>query len=584
MTDVTLERESAYFEDSRRLLGPNLFFDLPAAVLNGLGPAMHDAVAQTKWQSHALAMSEALGWPTPQFSTRPHANGVDLAVTAPLDQLFAATLVNEWAWETATQDRRPEVAVSNAIADIPNDIGDLVTASARIRSHALREANPALMALRAAGALQGAPVLADDEVVSIGHGQWSCVYPVTQTPPANTIEWSQHPPIPIALVTGSNGKTTTVRLIAAMLAEAGYSPGYSSTEGVVIGGEAQTRGDYSGPAGARQVLRDKRVTSAVLETARGGILRRGLAVTNANVAVVTNISADHFGEYGIDSLDDLARVKLSVARGLAENGALVLNGEDPALARFFEQYWPKVRLFAGVWLNASLQRKREEGGTICAVRDGNLVLCHAGGEASLGRVADMPLTVGGAASYNIANAAAAALAAHAMGCSGEGIAAVLSRFGARVTDNPGRLERWPVKGATVLIDYAHNPAGIAGLLAVAQALRPQRVGVLLGQAGNRTDDDIVELARTVATAKPDRIVVKELPAMLRGRALGEVPVRLVNALCEADQDRDTIVRIDDEATAARTLVEWAGAGDVIVLPLHAPTARESVRAWLQSLG
>ncbi len=148
--------------------------------------------------------------------------------------------------------------------------------------------------------------------------------------------WSALRAIPKAVVTGSNGKTTSVRLLAAMLRAHGLTPGYSSTDGLMVDGACIDAGDYSGPVGARTVLRHPRVQAAVLETARGGLLRRGLVARDASVALVTNVSADHFGEYGIHTLDDIAAVKLTVAKALAGDGVLVVNADDPVLMRGVE--------------------------------------------------------------------------------------------------------------------------------------------------------------------------------------------------------------------------------------------------------
>ena len=155
--------------------------------------------------------------------------------------------------------------------------------------------------------------------------------PLGSLPFVADVPWSDLHDVPTALVTGSNGKTTTVRLIAACLRAAGHRPGYSCTDGLFIAGETVDSGDYSGPVGARTVLRERRVDAAVLETARGGILRRGLAVSRAKAAVVTNVSADHLGEYGIDDVGALADVKLTVASVVGATGLLVLNADDAML-------------------------------------------------------------------------------------------------------------------------------------------------------------------------------------------------------------------------------------------------------------
>ena len=223
------------------------------------------------------------------------------------------------------------------------------------------------------------------------------------------------------LVTGSNGKTTTVRLVAACARAHGWRPGYNCTDGVFIGDETLAAGDYSGPAGARLVMRDRRTEAAILEVARGGILRRGLAVSRADAAVVTNISSDHFGEYGIDDLAGLADVKLSSRRRAAAHGRLVLNADDALLrmkARELALRHGRRRRRPGLPAIADqsyLRDFRVEGASTCGVRAGRLWLHDAGVDQDLGPVASMPLSIGGIAAYNIGNLAAAALLAASLG-------------------------------------------------------------------------------------------------------------------------------------------------------------------------
>jgi UDP-N-acetylmuramyl tripeptide synthase len=368
--------------------------------------------------------------------------------------------------------------------------------------------------------------------------------------------------------------------------------GYCCTEGVFVEGQALDSGDYSGPAGARTVLRHAGVELAVLETARGGLMRRGLAVARADVAVVTNVSADHLGEYGIAGVEDIAQAKLVVARALLHSGTLVLNGGDavlmavaartPHVQTLFAA--GRVALFARDDEHPALVAWRLSGGSTCAVRDGRLRWSHAGRVTDLGVVTDLPLTLGGAAPHNTENIAAAVLAAHALGLSEVAMRDTLARFGAQAQDNPGRLERWSHRGATVLIDYAHNPDGLAQLLTVARALLPAgaRLGLLLGQAGNRDDAAIAELARTAAAAQPDRVVIKELPGMLRGRPLGAVPGLIAATLHAAAFDTGRVVLQADEEAAARALMAWAQPGDVLVLPIHTKAVRERLALALRS--
>ena len=567
------------FDDSRRLTGPNRWYAGTAVTLTPLGVAAQDVQAHARWAAHVQAVCGQLGWPAPQPRVQPHARAPMLTFAAPADLLFSATEVNEWAWE------RSAAEAGEAGFDLAQDIGDDDRATAVFAARAAAEQRPALAALRHEAAARGLPLFVDDDAVSIGAGAGNRCWPLAALPRPAEVPWPALHDVPTALITGSNGKTTTVRLLAAMAQAAGLATGYCCTEGVFVGGTVVHRGDYSGPAGARTVLRHPGVRCALLETARGGLLRRGLAVRHAAVAVVTNVQADHLGEYGVDSAADLAEVKLAVAHAVQSSGTLVLNADDAVLmaaaARLPHAAAARQALFAGDFDNPALDRQRAAVGACCGVRAGRLVLWswlkHAGSEHDLGAINSMPLTLGGAAHHNIANAAAAALAALALDLPLAVIRHTLAHFGQDPRDNPGRLERWAYRGATVLVDYAHNPDGLAQLLTVARALKPQRLGLLLGQAGNRNDAAITALARTAAGFAPDRTVVKELPLMLRGRATGEVP-----ALIEAELRRAGIActHEPDEHAAALALLAWARPGDVVVLPVHTAAVRERLAVLL----
>ncbi len=564
------------FEDSRRLTGPNRYFDRPAVVLTALGAAADSAAAHRCWAERIATLCTALGWHAPEPHAQRHAGGAMLAFAAPEDVLFTATDVNEWAWERCASEAGFDFA--QPLSD------DVATIAAFFAARAERERSRPLARLKAAALAHGLPCFDDDDTLSIGAGAGSVNYPRAALPLAMDVPWPRLHDVPTILVTGSNGKTTTTRLLAAMATAAGHSAGLCSTEGVVVGGDAVAVGDYAGPAGARAVLRHRGVDFAVLETARGGLLRRGLALRRADAAVVTNISADHFGEYGIHSLEDIAQAKLIVAHALRGGASLVLNAADECLmrvaARLPHAAAAKQALFAQSHDHPALAALRVQGGSTCGARAGRLWLAVEGQNHDLGAVAELPLAVGGAAAYNLDNIAAAALAAHAAGLPLSAIRDTLARFGAQPQDNPGRLERWAHRGATVLIDYAHNPDGLAQLLHVARALETKRLSLLLGQAGNRDDVAIAELARTAVRFAPDRVLIKELPQMLRGRAVGDVPAVIERALVAAGLPPQRIGHQADEAAAAEQLLQWAEPGDVIVLPLHTSAARAQVAALL----
>jgi cyanophycin synthetase len=564
-----------------------------------------DEKLSTAWRKRVERAGAHLGWVDRHTVVRMHAGGVLLAISAPGDQLLLATEVNEWALCAALVERDPQrwaglnESLIAAALDSADDgtnpavefapVIEETAALARFRRLASLEAVPGMLDLLEAAAARALPHFIDDTQLTLGAGGGSRSFALRELPSAGEVSWDELSDIPTAIVTGSNGKTTTVRLIAACARAQGWQDGYNCTDGVFIGGEALATGDYSGPAGARLVMRDRRTQAAILEAARGGILRRGLAVARADAAVVTNISSDHFGEYGIDDLAGLADVKLSVAAVVAANGRLILNADDPLLrvksSELARRYGrcPALAWFALDADQSHLRQFRSQGASTCGVRQGRLCLHHLGLEYDLGAVSAMPLSISGIATYNVANLAGAALAAFTLGIPAALITAVFARFGERLSDNPGRMMRFEYNGAHVLIDYAHNPDGLRGFLSVANQLRgsSSRLGLLLGHAGNRKDADIAELARVAAGFEPELVVVKEDEAHLRGRAPGEIPRIIREELLRLGLPESALPVRDTELEAARFALQWAQRGDVLALPLHSPSARAAVVRMLE---
>lgn len=595
------------FVDSRRLTGGNLFFRGAGVVLETIGLRV-DAGLVEGWRARVARAASQLGWPMDLSvdqaggtAIRAHASGTALAFIAPVDQLFTATEVNEWALCATVQAQDPtawadlEQLLRVAAQEQPDNptqssvpVLEETAAMRRFAQLAQLERRPALRQLMAEAAVRGLPHILDDELFTIGFGARGCSWSLEALPDPGDVPWSDLGKVPVAVVTGSNGKTTTVRVIAACLRAHGWQDGYSCTDGVFIRQQSVVDGDYSGPVGTRTVLRDRRVEAAAIETARGGILRRGLALPSADVAVVTNVSADHFGEYGIHDLSDLADVKLTVAQLVADQGWLVVNADDPVL----REPVGRLPMAAGgkaaiAWFaldaaDSLLCEARAVGGATCGVTEEHLVLTRAGNSYDLGPIAAMPLTLRGHARHNVANLAAAALAAVGLGVAPATVAQVFSVFGRDPADNAGRLMCFDFDGITVIVDYAHNPAGLHCLLEAVQPLRGSagRLAVVLGHAGNRRNEDYDAVAAVVAGFAPDLVVVKETETYLRGRAAGEVPALLRDALLRAGQSADRLIEADTEMGAAQRALSWAVAGDVVVLPLHAQGARDAVLTLL----
>jgi len=543
------------------------------------------------WERRARQAASALGWPAAPVVAATHPGGASLALSAPPDQLFTATEVNEWALAATLAEQAParrHEMIALLAAEQPEEIEppvlDEAGAIQRLRRRAEREANPGLRALIAAAGARGIPWFADDEEFTIGAGRGGGSWPLAELPGPAQLPWESLHAIPTALVTGTNGKTTVVRLVAACAREAGRATGWCCTDGVFVDGEPLASGDYSGPAGARRVLRDARVECAVLETARGGILRRGLAVPQAEVAVVTSIAADHFGEYGVHDLAGLAAVKLAVARALADDGLLVVNADDATLSKAAPAAGKPLAWFARDAGQRLLAAHRAAGGAACAVAGGRLALTHRGADHDLGAVAAMPLAAGGHSAFNVSNLAAAALAAAQLGVAPAAIAAVFARFGADPADNPGRLMRYELGGLNLVVDFAHNPAALAGLVDFALRLRGRgRLAILLGQAGNREDADLRKLAAVAAAARPDLVVLKELSGYLRGREAGEVCAILRRALLRAGLAEAAIENAPDEISAVRQALAWARPGDALLLAVHTREGRAAALDLIERL-
>jgi cyanophycin synthetase len=569
------------------------------------------------WRLRIGRAGASLGWTHRKAVVRRHAGGASLAITAPSDQLFVATEVNEWALCAALAERHPErthdlqtaliaqtlsagepsqaIEPTPVVTDPP--MIEEAAAFARFARLASTESRPGLRALLDAAAARGLSHVLDDAELTLGSGAGGADFQLESLPRVDAVAWQNLYDVPTALVTGSNGKTTTVRLLAACARAHGRHTAYNCTDGVFIDDEALAAGDYSGPAGARWVLRNRHAQSAVLETARGGILRRGIAVSQADVAIVTNVSSDHFGEYGIHDLTALAAVKLAVAGVVRLDGLLILNADDLLLRRQAQSLAqrfgaaPRLGWFSARPESPELHALRLAGNPTCGVRHGRLYLCYGdssvpeqgGAEYDLGPVAAMPLAMAGTATYNIANLAGAALAAAALGIPAATIATVLASFGEDRRDNPGRLMRFERAGVTALVDYAHNTDGLYGFLSVASQLRTGtgRLGLLLGQAGNRTDADIEALAQVAADFRPDLVVIKENETQLRGRAPGEVPRILHAALRRLGFAEPQLPIADSEIEAARQALAWARPGDVLALPVHSAQARAAVIAMLE---
>jgi cyanophycin synthetase len=376
------------------------------------------------------------------------------------------------------------------------------------------------------------------------------------------------PVVPVIAVTGTNGKTTTVRLLAHLVRSSGCSVAYSSTDGVFRDGALVEDGDYSGFAGAQMALGQPDIDVAILETARGGILLRGIGTTHNDVAVVTNVSADHLGLHGVDTLDQLSEVKATVTTITRPDGWHVLNADDPRVLAMRRQARGRPFLCSLDPRHPALREALADGGRALTVLDHHLAELGRGGSRSLVDLEQVPMTLAGIASQHVHNAMSATAAALAIGLPRKAVVEGLRTFQPDAEANPGRANVYILGERVVVLDYAHNEAGIDGLAEIASGLRPPGADtwIAFGAAGDR-DDAILHGLGYRAARGADHVVVAELHRYLRGRD----PQDLVRRLCAGaiDGGATDVPAMPDETSALRHMLERSGPRDVLAITVLA---------------
>ncbi len=339
--------------------------------------------------------------------------------------------------------------------------------------------------------------------------------------------------IPIFAITGTNGKTTTTRLIAHILKGSGCAVGFTTTDGTYIQNNQIVAGDNTGPVSAQLVLKDPSVQVAVLETARGGIIRSGLGYDHCDVAVVTNVAADHLGLKDINTLEDLARVKSVVPRSVSSKGFAVLNAEDENVYRMRKLVDGTSVFFSMDENNENIQRNARRGGISCIYENGYITILKGRWKVRVEKAIDIPLTYGGRADFMIQNVLAATLACFVHGVSLEDIRGGLTTFTPSTAQTPGRINFIEIGNFTVLMDFAHNPAGLIGLSNFINKLSYEKRTAVLTGVGDRRDEDLREVGRLCAEAF-DKIIIRR-GDYLRGRSQEEVFKLLQEGIAESDK-------------------------------------------------
>jgi cyanophycin synthetase len=378
--------------------------------------------------------------------------------------------------------------------------------------------------------------------------------------------------VPVVSISGTNGKTTTTRMITHILRTAGRHVGTTTSDGVLVDGRLVEAGDWSGPGGARQILSRGDVDVGVLETARGGILLRGLGYETNEASVLTNVSSDHLDLQGIHTVPELAEVKSVIARMTKPDGTVVLNADDPLVAALARTVRAPVCFFSLDPRAARVRRHLERGGKAMLLDDGWIVEAEGDQRHRLLDAADAPATLHGIARHNVANALAAAGAARALGASRDDVTEGLRTYRPSAELAPGRLNVFRLGERVVIVDFAHNEAGVSAVLDVAEAIaggsagRARPITAIIGTAGDRPDDTLRGIGR-IAAQRADRVAIKETLHYLRGRTREWVAGEILVGVTQGGKRRADVAIYESETKALRAIMAEPQPG-VAVLMCH----------------
>ncbi len=429
--------------------------------------------------------------------------------------------------------------------------------------------------------------------------RWTERLETARTSPPNWIRDADRR-VPVISISGTNGKSTVTRLISHILVLAGHHVGTTTSDGVLVDERMVDPGDWTGPGGAQTVLARGDIDVAVLETARGGIVLRGMGYESNEASVLTNVSSDHLDLQGIHTLPELAEVKATVARITKSDGWVVLNGDDPLVAAVARRVRANVALFstaAESAVPAPVRRHLAKGGRTYLVQDGWLVELEGEARHRIVEVTRVPITIGGLARHNIANVLAASGGARGLGATLDQLRDGLMDFRPSTDRSPGRLNLFRLGSRIVIVDFAHNEAGISAVLDVAEGIaagaagRAAPITVIIGTAGDRPDDTLRGIGR-IAAERAQRVAIKETRKYLRGRTEASVVGELLAGVTDGGGTASAVPIYESETIALRAELNGAAghaitggrpdAAQVIVLMCH--EEREEVFDLLDELG
>jgi cyanophycin synthetase len=566
---------------STRLFGANLFFDRAGAVLD-VHVVDHQDELVKLWIVELNRVLPAINW-EPGYLTghKKYSKGIRFALSAPYDLLWAATDLVEYIW----------LSVRHKF-----ELGQFLSLEkAREHMQPIIEKHTSLVFRRVylEAHRRSLNVFEDGTNVTVGSGKFA--YTVAKEKLLyEEIPWDKIKEIPAVIVTGTNGKTTTVRLAHFICKMANKIAGYCSTDWIMIGDEIIEHGDLTGPSGNQGVMMNQNVEVAVLEVARGGLLRRGILTNFVRAATVTNVSVDHMGEDGVDTLEELALAKALVYKSIAPDGYAIVNLDDKLMREYSKKLTVKKIYITQDISNPDYAAYLADAAFVCHAQDNafywrSCVIPVMAGIHNLKEIsflkdknkdqliasfADTPITVNGNALHNVENALHAIALSFTLGNSIEHIAQALMLYENSAENNLGRANIFKYNGGTVIVDFAHNVAGMEAMIHLAKSYMVDdgRFGILCGNTGNRmylTD----KITDSIISGKPSMVIIKELSSYLRGTEPGELVRQMQGMLVAKGMDAQNIQIAQNEFEALDIALDFVKAGDVFLFLAHESTAK-----------
>lgn len=544
---------------SSRLLGQSRFFTEPGAVMDIAWRENNQEIADLYVKSLQDVLS-LLPIKDYELNVKVFPSGINVALRYPYDLLMVACEILDWVWDDVVD-----------FWDLQQDI-NLKRAVTKFKKMIKENQQILLRKIYQKALLKKVNFSIHKDILVLGSGvkQFSC--PLNQITKIGDIPWAKIGNIPTVLITGTNGKTTTTRLTEFICRRAKLKSGYCSTDWVMVNGRLVTEGDLSGPTGHQYVLMHPKVEVAVLEVARGGIVKRGLLPNYASVATVTNIAYDHIGQNGIDSLEDLAEAKGIVYQGLADDGIALINLDDKYIVNL-DNHNRNCSYLSTKLNEAEISTYLRASNFVVFLDDGFITIKTATEKYKLNKIDSIPITVNGLATYNFENALQAVGLCFAVGVLPEQIKRGLAKFGADEKSNFGRWNYYHSKShGHLVVDIAHNPAGLENILSLAQQFRKLhnltgKLGLMYGNTADRcsTIPEIVEIIRKY---KVDNIVIKEFQESLRGSELGEMPQVFYDELIKSGYSSEQLQIIPNEMDAVQHILQSAKPEDMYLLCSH----------------